>query len=104
LLIAGSKNNYRVFKKHRRKLNVHIASEDKAIAINDFNDYNTKKEDSMASITVRKLPDRVKEKLRVIAGIAAYRECSIATRNETDFEGLGIELINPWSDETNISG
>ncbi len=32
----------------------------------------------------------------MIAGIAAYRECSIATRNESDFSGLGIEVLNPW--------
>ena len=33
-----------------------------------------------------------------IAAIARSREASIATRNITDFEGVGVELINPWSD------
>ncbi len=32
-----------------------------------------------------------------IAGIAAARKATIATRNIRHFEGLGIELINPWS-------
>jgi predicted nucleic acid-binding protein len=32
-----------------------------------------------------------------IAGIAAARKASIATRNIRHFEGLGLELINPWS-------
>jgi predicted nucleic acid-binding protein len=32
-----------------------------------------------------------------IAGIAAARNASIATRNIRHFEGLGLELINPWS-------
>ena len=33
-----------------------------------------------------------------IAAIARSRSASIATRNITDFEGIGVELINPWSD------
>ena len=32
-----------------------------------------------------------------IAAIARSREASIATRNITDFEGVGVELIDPWS-------
>ena len=32
-----------------------------------------------------------------IAAIARSREASIATRNVTDFEGVEVELINPWS-------
>lgn len=32
-----------------------------------------------------------------IAGIAADRKASIATRNIRHFEGLGLDLINPWS-------
>jgi hypothetical protein len=32
-----------------------------------------------------------------IAGIAAARKATIATRNLRHFEGLGSELINPWS-------
>lgn len=32
-----------------------------------------------------------------IAAIARSRSASIATRNITDFEGIGVELINPWS-------
>lgn len=31
-----------------------------------------------------------------IAGIAAARRAAIATRNVRHFDGLGIELINPW--------
>ena len=31
-----------------------------------------------------------------IAGIAATRRATLATRNTRHFESLGIELINPW--------
>ena len=31
-----------------------------------------------------------------IAAIARSREASIATRNVTDFEDVGVELIDPW--------
>jgi predicted nucleic acid-binding protein len=34
-----------------------------------------------------------------IAAVAKARGMSIATRNTSDFEGTGIEVINPWSDE-----
>ena len=33
-----------------------------------------------------------------IAAIAKSREASVATRNVDDFEGIGIEVINPWAD------
>lgn len=32
-----------------------------------------------------------------IAAIARSREASIATRNVTDFEEVGVELIDPWA-------
>ncbi|HEV7255405.1 MAG TPA: type II toxin-antitoxin system VapC family toxin [Mesorhizobium sp.] len=32
-----------------------------------------------------------------IAGIALSRGARLATRNIRDFEGLGLELINPWT-------
>lgn len=32
-----------------------------------------------------------------IAGIAIARKAKLATRNVRHFEGLGLELINPWS-------
>ena len=32
----------------------------------------------------------------MIAGIADANGLSIATRNVKDFEGLGVDLINPW--------
>lgn len=32
-----------------------------------------------------------------IAAIARSRGASIATRNIADFEGVGVELINPWT-------
>ena len=34
-----------------------------------------------------------------IAGIAAARGATIATRNIKDFTGLGISLINPWTSD-----
>ena len=39
-----------------------------------------------------------------IAAIARSQEASIATRNITDFEGVGVELINPWVDIPSIPG
>ena len=34
-----------------------------------------------------------------IAAIAYSRGASVATRDVGDFEGSGVEVINPWSDE-----
>lgn len=31
-----------------------------------------------------------------IAGIAAVRKATVATRNLRHFEGLGVSLVNPW--------
>ena len=33
-----------------------------------------------------------------IAAIARSKEATIATRNVPDFEGVGVNLVNPWSD------
>ena len=33
----------------------------------------------------------------LIAGIAAFHGAAIATRNADDFEGLGLEVIDPWA-------
>lgn len=32
-----------------------------------------------------------------IAGIAASRRATVATRNTRHFEGTGVDLVNPWS-------
>jgi toxin FitB len=32
----------------------------------------------------------------MIAAVAASRGMAVATRNTSDFDGMGIELINPW--------
>jgi toxin FitB len=32
-----------------------------------------------------------------IAGIASARKAALATRNTRHFEGLGVELLDPWS-------
>jgi predicted nucleic acid-binding protein len=32
----------------------------------------------------------------MIAAIAASRGMAVATRNTSDFAGMGVELINPW--------
>jgi predicted nucleic acid-binding protein len=34
----------------------------------------------------------------LIAGIARSRGAALATRNVSDFEGCGIEIVNPWSE------
>ncbi|MBN9983178.1 type II toxin-antitoxin system VapC family toxin [Rhizobium laguerreae] len=33
-----------------------------------------------------------------IAAIAISRGASLATRNLSDFEGIGLQIINPWTD------
>jgi toxin FitB len=33
----------------------------------------------------------------MIAAIAHARSASVATRNETDFDGCGISVVNPWA-------
>ena len=35
-----------------------------------------------------------------IAAVARGRRCQLATRNVTDFEACGLELINPWAYES----
>lgn len=37
----------------------------------------------------------------LIAATAKYHKLTIATRNIKDFEGLGIDLINPWEFNSN---
>ena len=32
-----------------------------------------------------------------IAAIAAHHDLVLVTRNATDFEGLGVDVLNPWS-------
>ncbi len=32
----------------------------------------------------------------MIAAVAASRGMAVATRNTSDFDGMGVELINPW--------
>ncbi len=66
----------------------------------------------MASITIRKLDDEVKTRLRLraaangrstspadcqIAAIALSRDMALATRNLHDFADMGAELIDPWA-------
>lgn len=32
----------------------------------------------------------------LIAALALHHECSLVTRNESDFMGTGVTIINPW--------
>lgn len=32
----------------------------------------------------------------LIAALALHHDCSLATRNETDFAGTGVRVVNPW--------
>ena len=32
----------------------------------------------------------------IIAALALHHDCTLATRNEADFEGTGVRLANPW--------
>ena len=33
-----------------------------------------------------------------VAAIALWRGASVATRNVSDFEGIGLAIVNPWKD------
>ena len=44
----------------------------------------------MASITIRNLDDDVKTRLRV-------RGAVLVTRNVRDFQGTGVEVVDPWA-------
>jgi tRNA(fMet)-specific endonuclease VapC len=35
----------------------------------------------------------------LVAAIASYNDISLVTRNEKDFEGAGLRIINPWVDK-----
>ncbi len=41
----------------------------------------------------------VKPEDAMIAAIAAAHDCAVATRNVDDIEGMGVEIIDPWSAE-----
>ena len=32
----------------------------------------------------------------IIAALALHHDCTLATRNEADFEGTGVRIANPW--------
>ena len=32
----------------------------------------------------------------IIAALALHHDCTLATRNEADFEGTGVRVANPW--------
>ena len=32
----------------------------------------------------------------LIAALALHHDCALATRNEADFEGTGVKIVNPW--------
>ena len=32
----------------------------------------------------------------LIAALALHHDCALATRNEADFEGTGVKVVNPW--------
>jgi toxin FitB len=36
----------------------------------------------------------------VIAATALHHDLILVTRNTKDFQALGVEIVNPWSDET----
>jgi hypothetical protein len=51
-----------------------------------------------AWITVRRKLGRTTDPFDIqIAAIAKARGMAVATRNVTDFEEIGIELIDPWA-------
>ncbi|MGI8910992.1 MAG: type II toxin-antitoxin system VapC family toxin [Rubrobacteraceae bacterium] len=35
----------------------------------------------------------------IIAALAIHHDCTLATRNEADFEGTGVRVANPWGQD-----
>ncbi len=35
----------------------------------------------------------------LIAALALHHDCALATRNESDFEGTGVRVVNPWEQD-----
>lgn len=35
----------------------------------------------------------------LIAALALHHDCALATRNEADFAGTGVRLLNPWEQD-----
>jgi len=35
----------------------------------------------------------------IIAALALHHDCTLATRNEADFEGTGVRVVNPWEQD-----
>ncbi len=40
----------------------------------------------------------------MIAAICATNDARLATRNVADFEGLGVDLVDPWAPVSNVEG
>ena len=50
-------------------------------------------------ITIRRRKGRSTDPFDIlIAAVAKLHGMAVATRNESDFEHLGVDVINPWSD------
>jgi hypothetical protein len=79
-----------------------IANAAKAMFAEDFNDrilaFNSDAAASYADISVarRRKGRPISQFDAQIAAIARSSGAAVATRNVVDFEGCGIELINPW--------
>ena len=52
---------------------------------------------TMIVLDTNVVSELMQESPHQIAAIARSREASIATRNVRDFEGIEVELIDPWS-------
>lgn len=35
----------------------------------------------------------------IIAALALHHDCTLATRNEADFEGTDVRIVNPWEQD-----
>lgn len=79
-----------------------IAHAAKAMFVEDFNDrilsFNSDAAASYADIAVarRRQGRPISQFDAQIAAIARSSGAAVATRNMGDFEGCGIELVNPW--------
>lgn len=79
-----------------------IANAAKAMFAEDFNDrilaFNSDAAASYADIAVarRRKGRPISQFDAQIAAIARSSGAAVATRNVVDFEGCGIELVNPW--------
>ena len=75
-----------------RRFDVRIYGFDRLAAVSAAELFETARNDGLP---LHQVPAKLAD--LQIAGIARAYDLTLATRNTADFEGFGLELVNPWS-------